>query len=104
MVLNISMKKSFLLIMYLGFSLSATACELHDATQRSPLMTDTTFIPLGGNTFVDAKFEVGEPITQNGIQTWTSDKSVFNIYLKIKYSKLKTTSLLTLKFYVKDIL
>ena len=82
MVLITPMKKNILLIMCLIFSISATACEFHDAPQLSPIMTDTTVIPLGGNTFIDTKFEVGEAITQNGIQAWTSEKSVFNVYFK----------------------
>lgn len=82
MVLIIPMKKNILLIMYLVFSLSATACELHDVPQLTPIMTDTTVIPLGGNTFIDTNFEVAEAITQNGIQAWTSEKSIFNVYFK----------------------
>lgn len=76
------MNKNILLLLYLIFSLSATACELHNAPQLKLIIPDTTVISLGGNTFIDTKFELADAITNNGIKTWTSEKSVFKIYFK----------------------
>jgi hypothetical protein len=76
------MNKNILLILCLIFSISATACELNDAPQTKSIISDTTTIPLGGNTFIEPKGVANDAISENGITTWSSEKSAFNIYFK----------------------
>jgi hypothetical protein len=76
------MNKNILLILCLIFSISATACELNDAPQTKSIISDTTTIPLGGNTFLEPKGVSNDAISENGITTWSSEKSAFNIYFK----------------------
>ena len=76
------MNKNILLILCLIFSISATACELNDAPQTKSIISDTTTIPLGGNTFIEPKGVASDAISENGITTWSSEKSTFNIYFK----------------------
>ena len=81
------MNKNILLILCLIFSISATACELNDAPQTKSIISDTTTIPLGGNTFIEPKGIANDAISENGITTWSSEKSVFNIYFKNEKTK-----------------
>lgn len=76
------MNKPILLIMLMVNSLSATASELHEAPPLTPIITDTTTIPLGGNTFIEPKGVANDAISENGITTWSSEKSAFTIYFK----------------------
>lgn len=76
------MNKNILLILCLIFSLSATACELNDAPQIKAILSDTTTIPLGGNTFIEPKGVANDAISESGITTWSSEKSAFSIYFK----------------------
>ena len=76
------MNKNILLILCLMFSLSATACELNDAPQIKAILSDTTTIPLGGNTFIETKGVANDAISESGITTWSSEKSAFTIYFK----------------------
>ena len=76
------MNKNILLLLCLIFSISATACELNDAPQTKSIISDTTTIPLGGNTFIEPKGVANDAISENGITTWSSEKSAFNIYFK----------------------
>ena len=76
------MNKNILLLLCLIFSISATACELNDAPQTKAIISDTTTIPLGGNTFIEPKGVANDAISENGITTWSSEKSAFNIYFK----------------------
>jgi hypothetical protein len=76
------MNKNILLIMCLIISISATACELNDAPPFKLPLSDTTYIPLGGNTFLDPKGVPNDAISEDGITTWSSEKSAFNIYFK----------------------
>ena len=76
------MNKNILLILCLIFSLSATACELNDAPQIKAILSDTTTIPLGGNTFIEPKGVANDAISESGITTWSSEKSAFTIYFK----------------------
>ena len=81
------MNKNILLLLCLIFSISATACELNDAPQTKSIISDTTTIPLGGNTFIEPKGIANDAISENGITTWSSEKSVFNIYFKNEKTK-----------------
>ena len=81
------MNKNILLILCLIFSISATACELNDAPQTKSIISDTTTIPLGGNTFIEPKGIANDAISENGITTWSSEKSIFNIYFKNEKTK-----------------
>jgi hypothetical protein len=76
------MNKNILLILCLIFSISATACEPNDAPQIKAIISDTTTIPLGGNTFIEPKGVPSDAISENGITTWSSEKSAFTIYFK----------------------
>lgn len=76
------MNKNILILMCLVFSLSAIARELHDVAPLTPIIPDTTTIPLGGNTFIDTKEDHKDAITKDGITTWSSEKSAFKIYFK----------------------
>ena len=76
------MNKNILLLLCLIFSISATACELNDAPQIKAILSDTTTIPLGGNTFIEPKGVANDAISESGITTWSSEKSAFTIYFK----------------------
>jgi len=81
------MNKNILLILCLIFSISATACEPNDAPQTKSIISDTTTIPLGGNTFIEPKGVPNDAVSENGITTWSSEKSTFNIYFKNEKTK-----------------
>ena len=85
------MNKNILLILCLIFSISATACEPNDAPQTKSIISDTTTIPLGGNTFIEPKGVPNDAVSENGITTWSSEKSTFNIYFKNE--KTRTSAL-----------
>ena len=82
------MNKNILLLLCLIFSISATACELNDAPQIKAILSDTTTIPLGGNTFIETKSVANDAISESGITTWSSEKSAFTIYFKNEKARI----------------
>lgn len=78
------MNKNILLLLCLIFSISATACELNDAPQLKPILSDTATIPLGGNTFIEPKGVANDAISEDGITTWSSEKVPLIFILKMK--------------------
>ena len=76
------MKGKVLLILMLANALISSASNCIISTIQSSMRTDTTLIPLGGNTFFTTKGDPKDAIVKEGIQPWKSEKSTFKIYFK----------------------